>query len=50
MHTCVNRYCRHCVTNISQGNSINRNRKKLNEVHDDEWFFVFFTSARAAQK
>ena len=28
-----NRYCRHCVTNISQCNSINRNGKKLNKIH-----------------
>ena len=36
-----NRYCRHCVTNISQCNGINRNRKKLNEINDDECSFLF---------
>ena len=28
-----NRYCHHCITNISQCNSIYRNRKKLNKIH-----------------
>ena len=28
-------YCHHCITNISQCNNINRNKKNLNKLHDD---------------
>ena len=46
-----NRYCRNCVTKISQCNSVNRNRKKLNKIHyknQEIWFyprvFLFYSS------
>ena len=47
-------YCHHCVTNISQCNSINRNRKKLNKIHyknHEIWpgpgVFLFFSSTES---
>ena len=45
-----NPYCRHCITNISWCNSINRNWKKLNKMHyknQEIWLepgLLFFSS------
>ena len=40
-----NCYCCHYITNISQCNSIHRNREKLNKIHDNKCFFLLYEHA-----